>query len=563
MAVANYSAAGGYMARRAARQRRQATPIASVQQVAEITPSTNGHVAEIIGRTAHPSAQASLYKARMAVRTIDETVPDYAYWDNLRRCKLPGYKMGGLFAKRVERVLAAWIFGEGVDVVLNKDIAQEYPEESVKYTNEQLKNFIGGLLDSGQDNEGDDPDLDDQSGAILLNIFMDAAGLGDQYLIINADGSVSVPSPDTVEVIRDELDYRRVLAIRITTKLEKVTIIDEYRADGRTVTYRTYTNGKPVDRTETYANLIGRISCVHVAHGRTGNEIYGHSIHEELRPLYDQYDDVLEKMLDGVKLLGNPFLAFTGLKDIGAVVDLNQPQGAPETYVDANGSLQERPMMNIDRNSVFAIGEGGDAKFVAPPVGFTEDTKTALNVLFWLLFEHLGIPESLWGGELSSARATSETQLSQFVKELRGWQQENGGWVVRLCKIWLSWRALTDPQIIVDKLTAEWPAAIEEDKELLLKFIELARNNNLLTDEMTLKLMELVEDAADEAKKAKEQATARADDEQQRTIDVAKAMPQRGAVGEMTSNTGYNVAETTAIVQGAIRQEAERMIAGG
>lgn len=539
------------MARRGARQRRQATPIASVQQVAEVAPpSTNGHVAEIIGRTAHPSAQASLYRARVAIKTIDETVPDYAFWDNLRRCKLPGYKMGGLFAKRVERVLAAWIFGEGVGVVLNKDIAQQYPEEAVKYTNEQLKNFIGGLLDSGQDNEGDDPDLDDQSGAILLNVFMDAAGLGDQYLIVNSDGSVSVPSPDTVEVIRDELDYRRVLAIRITTKLEKVTIIDEYRADGRTVTYRTYVDGKPRDRVESYANLIGRISCVHVAHGRSGNEIYGHSIHEELRPLYDQYDDVLEKMLDGVKILGNPFLAFTGLKDIGAVVDLNQPQGPAETYVDGNGNLQERPMMNIDRNSVFAIGEGGDAKFVAPPVGFTEDTKSALNVLFWLLFEHLGIPESLWGGELSSARATSETQLSQFVKELRGWQQENGGWVVRLCKIWLSWRALTDPQIIVDKLTAEWPAAIEEDKELLLKFITLARNNNLLTDETTLKLTELVEDAADEAKKAKEQASKRAAQDQERQIAMAKAMPPRGAVGEMT---GYNTADATAIVAGAMR----------
>lgn len=538
------------MAQRAAKRRRlqQPRPMPNAQPVTEM-----------IGRTASPYAQASIYRARASIRTVDETVPDYEFWDNLRRCKLPGYKLGGLFAKRIEQLFASWIFGEGIDVVLNKDIAQEYPEEAVKYTNEQLKNFLGGLLDSGQDNEGDNPDLDDQNGAMLLTIFKDAAGLGDQYIVINVDGSISVPSPDTVEVVRDELDYRHVLAIKITTKLEKVTIVDEYRADGRTITYRTYTDGKPTDRTETYANLIGRIQIVHVAYGRSGNEINGHSVHEELLPLYDQYDAVLEKMLDGAKLLGMPFLAFTGLKDIGAVVDLNQPQGPPETYVDANGSLQERPMMNIDRNSVFAIGEGGDAKFVSPPVGFTEDTKTTLNVLFWLLFEHLGIPESLWGGELSSARATSETQLSQFVKELRGWQANNGGWVVKVCKIWLQFRALTDPQIIVDKLTAEWPAAIQEDKELLLKFIEFARNNHLLTDETTLKLTELVEDVEQEVESAKEQADARADDDQARmeaaAAAQAKATPR--PVGEMAGN-GYNVSELAGLF-GA----AERIVVNG
>jgi hypothetical protein len=38
-----------------------------------------------------------------------------------------------------------------------------------------------GLLDAGQDNEGDDPDRDDQNGSLLINILEDAMGLGDQY----------------------------------------------------------------------------------------------------------------------------------------------------------------------------------------------------------------------------------------------------------------------------------------------------------------------------------------------------------------------------------------------
>lgn len=513
-------------------------------------------VVEMIGRTAHPSVQSSLYRNR-AIKTIDETIPDYAYWDSLRRCKLFGYKLGGLFAKRIERVLAAWIFGEGVNITLNKDLAEELPEEAVEYTNEQLKNFVGGLLDSGQDNEGDDPDLDDQSGALLLSIFKDAAGLGDQYIVVNADGSLSIPSPDTVEVVRDELDYRRIIAIRITTKLEKVTIVDEYRADGRTVTIKRLVDGRMVETVTQFENLIGRIPVIHVAHGRSGNEVYGHSIHEELRPLYDQYDDVLEKQLDGAKLLGNPFLAFTGLANVQGVIDANEPAEL-ETYHDVHGNLQNRPAVNVDRNSVFMIGEGGDAKFVAPPVGFTEDTKTALKTLFLLLLEHLGIPESIWGGELSSARATSDTQLTQFVKELRGWQKDNGGWVVRLCKIWLQFRALTDPQIVVDKLSAEWPAAVEEDKELLLKFIEFAKTNGLIKDETALRLTNLVEDPEEEAQAGREEADARAEQEQERTIAMAKATkPMPGQVGEMSGN-GYNEREIAAFV-GA----AERIVANG
>ena len=519
-------------------------------------PQANQRVAEIIGRNAVGYAQMA-FRSRYATTTVDQTIPDYEFYDKLRRGKQPGYKLGAIFAPRIERVLAAWVFGEGVNVTLNKDVAEQYPEEAVKYTNEQLKNFIDGLLDSGQDNEGDDPDLDVDSGAIMLNIFKDAVGLGDQYPVVNADGSISVPSVDTVNVIRDELDYRRVLAVQLILKTEKVTITDEYRADGRTITTRTLVNGNIVETVETFANLIGRIPVVHVAYGRSSNETNGHSIHEWLLKLYDQYDDVLHKQLDGVKLLGNPILAFTGLEDLTAVIDANKPM-AMETYQDQNGNEVNRPQLNIDRNSVLLIGKGGDAKFVTPPVGFTEDTKTALKTLFLLLLDYTGIPESIWGNELSSARASSETQMTQFVKELRGWQNDNGGWVARLCKIWLQYRALTDPKLIVDKLTAEWPAAIEEDKELLLKFLEAAKENGLIQGETMLRLMELVDDPADEVKKGIVEVEARAEQEQERTIALAKATkPLPGRVGEMQTE-GYNVSEIAAVF-GA----AERIVVNG
>lgn len=532
---------------------------------------TNGHVAEMIGRVAPPYMQANMGRSRYATTTVDATQPDYEYYDKLRRGKLRGYSLGALFAKRIEKLFSAWVFGEGVDVTLNKDVALDYDEAKVEYTNEQLKNFVGGLLDAGQDNEGDDPDIDDQNGSLIYSLYEDAMGLGDQYAIINANGSLSIPSPDTVEVVRDELDYRHVLLVRITVKLTKATIIDEYRPDGRTVTIKQVgDDGKPLEPDVTnFTNLIGRIPFVHIAHERSGNETNGHSIHEDLLKLYDQYDDVIHKQLDGAKLLGNPIPTASGLENLAAVIDANKPM-VDETYLDRDGNEVTRTQLNLDANSFMLIGKGGKFEFVAPPVGFTADTTQALRSLFLLILWRLGITESLWGGELSSARATSETQLTQFAKELRGLQKNNGGWVARLCKIWLQFKALTDPQIIVDKLSVEWPSAIEEDKTLLLEFLKVADAAGLVTPETMLKLMDLVDDPEDEVAKGQAVKQEQMQQDQANAVALIQAKPAAkvGAFGEMVydplgAKNDYNDDEERGIVEGAFMRVAERIIAGG
>ena len=62
---------------------------------------TNGQqpVRELIGRYALPDAQFSVYRNRMAVVSVDATIPNYGFWDRLRRGKEHGYSLGGLFAK--------------------------------------------------------------------------------------------------------------------------------------------------------------------------------------------------------------------------------------------------------------------------------------------------------------------------------------------------------------------------------------------------------------------------------------------------------------------------------
>ncbi|NIV36427.1 MAG: phage portal protein, partial [Anaerolineae bacterium] len=234
-------------------------------------------------------------------------------------------------------------------------------------------------------------------------VFRDKLGLGDQWIIVNADGSLSIPSPDTVEPEWSELDYRRLVAVTVTTKTGSQTIEDRYTALDRTITTRE--GGQTVSETA-FENLIGRIPVIHVPHARSGNETYGHPIHEELRPLYDQYDDLIFKQLDGAKLLGNPIPVFEGMEDIDQVIDQNAP-AEYDTYYDKDGNEVTHTQLTLDQNSVMLVGKGGSFKFAGPTVGFTEDTKAALKSLFLLLLDHTGIPEFIWGGELTSSRSTA------------------------------------------------------------------------------------------------------------------------------------------------------------
>jgi len=464
-------------------------------------------VAEMIGRSVVATAQSALYKFRSYPKTVDETVPDYEFYDKLRRGKAKGYTLGGLFCKRIEHIFATWIFGRGLTVSLQEREGIEYDEERLDYTNARLAEFVNGLLDSGAaDEDGEEAqDRDDNTDSPLMRVFRDALGLGDQYVIVNSDGSLSIPSPNTVTVERDGLDYRQMEAVEIETRTAGYQITDRYEPGQRVTTVK---KGSEVEQSETFQNLIGRIPVIHLAHDRSSNETHGHPIHEQLVPLYDEYDDLIYKQIDGAKLLGNPIPVLQGLEDIDATIDANQP-AEQDTYTDKDGSTATRTQINLDRNSVLLLGKGGEARMLGPDVGFTEDAKRTLKGLFLLLLEHTGIPEFVWGGELTSARATSETQLTQWVRDIEGRQKDNGGWIVRLCRIWLQVQALTDPRIVVGPLEVEWPELIEEDEQVTLQRLDFALANSLVRRVTVLEQLHLVDDAQAEVDAATEEADER------------------------------------------------------
>lgn len=468
-------------------------------------------VKEIIGNIA--LVPVKLWQALTITTTVDETVPNYSWWDRFRRGKIEGFKLSSLLAKPAAEVTAAWVLGEGVTAEL---------EEADEYTNDLLRRFMNRIK------------------GLLHDFLVDLYSLGDQYIIVNADTSLSIPSPDTVEVKRDRLDYRKVQSVTITNRLPEATVTDEYYPDRRVI--RVKNTGKDVvflndgtavpagrEATMEFDNLIGRIPVVHFANERSANETNGRPIYASMVEWFSWYEDILIKALMGVNRLSNPILAFVGLDDPDETEDANSsPIG--EEYLDDDGVIRQRNQVDIDADTpaVF-VGKGGDVKFVGPGTGITDDIRNMLKVLYLLWSEHLGLPDVVMGFELSAGRSSAVEQIKTFFARItaRRTSLEGAGsdpvlgldardGLKSLIEIWLEMRSLTDTQVQVGPVVVMWPELGSQDEQLTKAWADGAHDRGLIRDETYVELSGRVENAAEEVEMAREEVLQRREEEQTR-----------------------------------------------
>lgn len=440
-------------------------------------------VSELIGRWT--TYDVTISQTSRTVRTYDDTRTDYVFWDAFRRGKKKGYYISSLFAPRIESIIASWVFGTGFDVVTGDN-----------YTDKLIRGFLAELSDTRN------------MDSVLPTVFKNGMGLGDQFVIVNSNGTVTIPSPESVTVNRDEMNPSIVLSISVKTKTAKYEITDTYYPDRRT---RLVTQGNKTVSDETFENFIGEIPVVHIKYGAGVNENFGHSIHEQLLPVYDLYDDTLNKQASGARVSGNPILTITGLKNMKQVKDANKPS-TPETYIDKNGVTQTRNTLTLDKDSILLIGEGGDAKMVAPAVGFTKDTQATMDALFLILIYHIGIPAFIFGGDMASSRSNNETQMTQWVHDIEGYQTHVSVWVKKLCYLWLKLQAVSGKRVKTTDIKVVWKPLIPVDESVLLKKVQLAIDKGLITPETALQLIQLVDDAKKESKEAEQYAITKATD---------------------------------------------------
>jgi len=475
-------------------------------------------VKEIIGRVVNGSNLWSIFRT---TNNVDETTPDYFYWDRFRRAVIPGLKMASLFAKPAAEIKADWIVGEGFQVALAEENSNA---AAVDYTN--------GLLGR----------LAQRIKGMMLTMVTDLKGLGDQYIVVNPDGSFSVPSPEMVKMDYTGMDYRVAERCTIRTKRENYEIVDEYRLDGRTITVTSNGTDRTILATlladgwevageksvkQEYENLIGKLPVVHFANDRSANETHGRPMYEGLLHLFDRYDGISEKGMDAAEIMANPIPVFK-LDDIDDAVDANA-EPIDQLYTDESGTARARKRISFDRFATIMIKVNEAFEFVSPVRGFTDDLKSMLKLMFLLILEHLRIPEVVWGGELGQARASASEQMKTFYMHIAGQRlalegmggddllglSAQGG-IHELMDIWLRTRSLFDRQVIVAPVRVAWSALGEANDELNLKWAQALHQDGVITDETYVDMSGRIEDSTAEVENAKAQMT-----EKQDTFDAA------------------------------------------
>jgi len=473
--------------------------------IAEITPRLPQHtVSEIIGRAVYVTMP---WQARHSItKSVDETTPDYVFWDKLRRGKQDGYKFSGLLCNPITQIVASYVWGEGPTLALTDKGDPDNESDPKTYTNSLLSRWL------------------ERNAGQFLQTLVDLYALGDEYLIIDGDGTLSIASPETVEVEYSPFDALLPTVYTITTKTDTVTVTDKYEITQRTIALKWHKTVQDIgvtvgqEQSFTFPNLIGRLPVVHWACDRGTNEQRGRPIYESLLPLFSRYDDLIVAAMDGAEIMGHPLPAFVGLENVAETIKANET-AETGSYTDREGNTQERVEVRFDRDATVWVGKGGDFKFVAPPNGWSGDLRDILKSLFYLVLDSTRIPEFLWGGAIASSRASAEVQLPPFVQyvgmrrqqvegqgadDLLG-QQARGG-LLELADVWLRTRALTDRRVVVAPVAAKWPEVAADDEALTLEKVKYAHGVGLLTSETALGALDLVDDPTNELEKAKGEA---------------------------------------------------------
>jgi len=440
------------------------------QRIGEVFSGGRQVVSEIIGRVSYTAA--GLYSRWL--RADDRTQADYEWYDNLRHGKLPTYRLGALFAKPITSHIMSWSMGDGFRVMTDDDT-----------TTEALNDLVNERL------------------VEMIEFIHDGLDLGDSYLVINADGTFSAVPANQVEVITDDLDYRRVTAYVITTVLEKATITDRYDlVTGRTVTIERVNAPNEVFE---YPLVSGRLPVVHFPNMRKSNEIHGRPFVEALVPLFAEYDDILLNSLTGVKTMSNPMPSLEGVADPSA--ELAALATRTETYEDASGVTRTESVVDMDALEIVATSGSFNFRGPAP---FTADAWQMLKALFYLMLQHSHIPEWVWGGAIASSMASVEAQMPAWTKFIGGQRRVFEKYLREVLEIWLATVSLYTPGVQAGlDIEIEWPPVAAEDRQMHLNYVKHAGDKGLITGQTELELLDLVKDARAEYAAAKSEAEAR------------------------------------------------------
>ena len=424
---------------------------------------------------------------------------DYAFWDRARRGKARGLGLGGLFIKPLASKIASWTLGQLPKIHSDNSTAQELVAEWVSAHH-----------------------------AKLIEAYEEACALGDCYLLVNADLTLTILPPQVVMPILAKDDYSRVIGYRVTEVYQnpytfsKMTIQNDYTATERVRTvsvdadvvengsYKRQTN---TIKTQTFRNLAGKIPIIPIAYDAGADERYGHPVAEALLHAMYRYDDVFEYAIAGNKRQGRPTPVISKMGDVDQIDKFWARFGKEEKYIDNDGDEQTQEVLDFDADQVLTLGGNAEFDWKAPG-SFTSDTQNLLELLFYLILQHSEIPEFVWGNAIASSKASAESQMPPFVRFVQKKQGQITRWLGAVLEVVVAIIRTYETGIRKDeKVTIGWMPLTNADGALTLQAVQLGLDRGLIDMETALKLMPLdIENPRGVLMKAKAEEAERAEE---------------------------------------------------
>lgn len=483
--------------------------------------SLRQRISELINGPRRITFRWATQRLQFSTPTQDNTRPDYGFWDKARRGKAQGLELSGLFLKPLASKTAAWTIG-----------AEPLWRIEDKYTRDKFTEWYRS------------------HHSALVRAYETAVALGDCFVVVNADLSLTVLAPNTVEPMVNSLDYSKIEGWRILQSyqdpapdyeikptpqklrpgvplfkgsnqnmpqtIRTIAFEDIYTKKSRTRT--KYVDATPVSERK-YPNPTDLITVVHVPNDKGVDELWGRPAGEGILPALERYGAIFDSAIDGNIRQGRPTPVISKLGTAADVKAFWDKHGRNEQQVMPDGTVENTPVIDLDADQVITLG--GDAQFKwESPGTFMTDTQTILGLLFYLILQHTEIPEFIWGNAITASRASADTQLSPFVKWVEKKRGECTVWMLELARVVLSIMALSDRRIKADSdVSIKYMTLTEKDGRLTKETVAFAIQAGLIDKKTALELLPLEIDNPEQviAIADKEQ-----DEQRQKLEDAAK-----------------------------------------
>ena len=406
---------------------------------------------------------------------------DYKFWTRAYYCKVAGLEVSGLFIRPIVHKIPAWVLGSLPTFLYSSKTVKRKIEDWFAVHHEDILRAYEGSLKHG-----------------------------DAFFVINPDLSITTIPPDCVDPIVDEKNYGLRVGWRIRQVFphpddgaRKMIVTDSYYVDRRVHT-EEFSEGRITTRV--FPNLIGIIPVVHVPNHPGEGEQFGHPECEGLLDLFHRYGQILEASVEGNILQGRPtpVIAFNTVQDLNAFW---KRYGSKNATKLPDGSVREAESISIDMSDVLTLS--GASFSYESPGSFAQDAEKILGLLFYLILEHLEIPEFVLGNAIEGSKASAETQMPVFEVFIGARQKSCTPWLLYVAKVigaYLSVVEITEdykePQLQWNKLT--------QNGRMVMDAVAWAFGESLLDEETALTLLPLeIENPEKVLKQAKKDAAKR------------------------------------------------------